>query len=80
MNMITQKIQKNIGKYKVQKYSKKSTSFFDKITKNLISRYIERTFTSQIKSQYLENIRTHYLDNEVLDIDKLLKDLKTIYH
>lgn len=45
---------------------------FDKITKNLISRYIERTFTSQIKSQYLENIRTHYLDNEVLDIDKLL--------
>lgn len=45
---------------------------FDKITKNLIYRYIERTFTSQIKSQYLENIRTHYLDNEVLDIDKLL--------
>lgn len=44
-----------------------SQSFSD-----LLYRYIERNFNSQIQSQYLENIRTHYLKNEELDIQVLL--------
>ncbi len=46
---------------------------FDTVTENLITRYIERTFKSQIQSQYLENVRVEYLKSEELSIN-LLKD------
>lgn len=46
---------------------------FDTITENLFTRYIERTFKSQIQSQYLENLRVDYLKNEDLSIN-LLED------
>ena len=44
---------------------------YNTVTNDLIYRYFERNFTSQIKSQYLTNIRTYYLENETLSIDKL---------
>lgn len=44
---------------------------YSKTTEDLITRYIKRTFESEIKSQYLENIRTHYLKNENLSIELL---------
>ena len=44
---------------------------YDTVTENLLSRYFERTFESQIQSQYLENIRTEYLKNEELSISLL---------
>ncbi|MBQ9795608.1 MAG: hypothetical protein IJW36_01420 [Clostridia bacterium] len=44
---------------------------YDTATENLLNRYFERTFKSQIQSQYLENIRTEYLKNEVLSISLL---------
>ena len=46
---------------------------FDTATENLLNRYFERTFKSQIQSQYLENVRTEYLKSEELSIN-LLKD------
>ncbi len=46
---------------------------YDTVTENLFSRYFERTFKNQLQSQYLENIRTHYLENEELSIE-LLKE------
>ena len=50
---------------KGNKYSTANEELFD--------RYFERTLKSQIQSQYLENIRTHYLKNENLSIE-LLKE------
>lgn len=44
---------------------------FSKDTDDLIYRYFERNFNSQIKSQYLTNIRTNYLDNQVFSIEDL---------
>lgn len=46
---------------------------YDTISENLFNRYFTRTFENNIKSQYLENIRIHYLKNEELDIN-LLKE------
>lgn len=43
----------------------------DTATENLLSRYFERTFESQIQSQYLENIRVDYLKHEELSISLL---------
>ena len=40
-------------------------------TESLFDRYFNRTFESQIQSQYLDNIRTHYLENEELSINIL---------
>ena len=47
---------------------------YDKSSENLFNRYFKRTFDSQIQSQYLENIRTHYLKNETLSIDLLVEE------
>ena len=47
---------------------------YDKSTENLFNRYFKRTFESQIESQYLENIRTYYLENEELSIELLEKE------
>ena len=45
---------------------------FSKNTSDLIYRYFERTFSSQIKSQYLENIQNYYLKNiQVYNIELL---------
>ena len=44
---------------------------FDTATENLLTRYFERTFKSQIQSQYLANVRTEYLKNEELSISLL---------
>lgn len=46
---------------------------YNTVTKDLIERYFERNYHDQLKSQYLENIRTHYLKNENLSIN-LLKE------
>lgn len=40
-------------------------------TNELIERYFKRNYESQLKSQYLENIRVEYLKNETLSIDLL---------
>lgn len=47
---------------------------FDKITENLITRYMERTFDDKIKSQYVENMRVHYLENAQLSINDLTNE------
>lgn len=49
---------------------------YSKNTEDLLSRYIERTFTSQIKEQYLTNIRNYFLENEELDVELLLNEYK----
>ena len=46
---------------------------FNKVEKDLINRYFERTFTSQIQGQYLENVRTEYLENETLSITAIME-------
>ena len=45
---------------------------YSKSFNDLLYRYFKRNFDSQIQSKYLENIRTHYLKNETLDIEVLL--------
>lgn len=40
-------------------------------TTDLLTRYFKRNFDSQIKSQYLTNIRTVFLENEYLSISQL---------
>lgn len=45
---------------------------YSKSFSDLLYRYLERNFNSQIQSKYLENIRTHFLKNEELDIQVLL--------
>ena len=52
---------------------------YSKVTSELISRYFKRTFDSQIKSLYLSNIRTDYLETEELDINKLLVEYRYQY-
>lgn len=48
-------------------------------TDDLIYRYFERTFNSQIKSQYLTNIRTKYLaDADYLNVNALISRLKRL--
>lgn len=47
---------------------------YNKNTNDLIYRYIERTFNSQIQSQYIENIRISYLEQDELSIDLLINE------
>ena len=47
---------------------------YDKTTENLFNRYFKRTYDSQIQSKYIENIRTHYLKNEELNIELLVEE------
>lgn len=47
---------------------------YSKTTNDLIYRYIERTFNSQLQSQYIENIRIDYLKKDNLNIDLLVKE------
>ncbi len=49
----------------------KNNKPYSKTTEDLITRYIKRSFESDIKSQYLENIRTEYLKTENLSIELL---------
>lgn len=44
---------------------------YNTVTSDLIYRYFQRTYESQIKSQYLTNIRTYYLENQELSISAL---------
>lgn len=52
---------------------------FNKDTNDLIYRYFERTFKSQIKSQYLTNLQNHYLKNETLSIENLVTKYNYLY-
>ena len=45
---------------------------YNKVRNDLIYRYFERNYESQIKSQYLENVRINYLENETLSIDLMM--------
>lgn len=47
-------------------------------THDLLIRFIQRNFESQIESQYLENIRVDYLINEDLSINELLEEFKAM--
>lgn len=47
---------------------------YSKSTEDLLNRYFKRTFESQIQSQYLDNIRTYYLEHEELSISLLEKE------
>ncbi len=47
---------------------------YNKSNESLFNRYFERTFESQIQSQYLENIRIKYLESEELSIDLLTQE------
>lgn len=52
-----------------------------KLTKNtndLLFRYFERTFNSQIQSQYIENFRTEYLKSETLSISSLIEKFQSL--
>ena len=51
---------------------------YDKTTENLFTRYFERTYHNSIKSQYLENVRTHYLKNEELKISLIESNFKDL--
>ena len=51
---------------------------YDKVHENLFSRYFDRTYKNSIKSQYLENVRTHYLKNEELKISLLESKFKDL--
>ncbi len=51
---------------------------YNTVTDDLIYRYFERTFDSMIKQQYITNIRTNYLKNEELSIEKLTKKYNSI--
>ncbi len=51
---------------------------YNTITNDLIYRYFERNFVSQIKSQYLANIRTYYLKTETLSIQELTDTYKSL--
>lgn len=46
----------------------------DKTNEGLFSRYFQRTFEDQIKSQYLENVRTYYLAHEELNLELIEKE------
>lgn len=43
-------------------------------TNELIERYFEKSYNSQLQSQYLENVRNEYLNNETLSIEFLKKE------
>jgi len=62
----------NYEKYLLDKDGKHYSKSFN----DLLYRYIERNFDSQIQSQYLENLRTHYLKNETFDVEVLLDAYK----
>ena len=49
---------------------------FSKVDEELFNRYFERTLKSQIQSQYIENIRTHYLKNESLSIELIKEEFQ----
>ncbi len=49
---------------------------YSKDNESLFNRYFERTFKNQIKSQYLENVRTEFLKNEELDITLLVDEFE----
>ncbi len=48
---------------------------YNTVTKDLIYRYFKKTFKDQVKSQYLTNVRTNYLENaqDELSISALLE-------
>ena len=54
---------------------------YSKNTNDLVYRYIERNFDSEIQSQYLENVRTEYLKKEEtsLSINLLLNEFNELY-
>lgn len=52
---------------------------YSKNKNDLIYRYFERTYDSQIQSQYLTNIRDYYLENENLSIQLLLDEFNRLY-
>lgn len=47
---------------------------YSKTNDDLIYRYIMRTYESELKSQYIDNIRTYYLKNEPLDIELIANE------
>ena len=51
---------------------------YNKVKEDLIYRYFERNFESQIKSQYLENVRTNYLENETLSVDLIMDKFESL--
>ncbi len=55
-----------------ERYLRNDGKAYNQETNDLIYRFIERTFESEIKSLYLENIRTHYLETERLNMNKLI--------
>ena len=53
---------------------------YSKVTSELLRRYFERTFNSRIKAQYINNIRTDYLEHETLSISSLVDEFDYIYN
>jgi len=52
---------------------------YNKLTSDLLNRYFERTFDSQIQSLYIENVRTVYLENpNNLNINDLLDEYQRL--
>lgn len=51
---------------------------YDKVHENLFTRYFDRAYKNSIKSQYLENVRTHFLQNEELKISLLETKFKDL--
>jgi len=51
---------------------------YNKVENDLIYRYFERNFEAQIKSQYLENVRIDYLENETLSIDLMMEKFDSL--
>ncbi len=47
---------------------------YSKVTNDLLYRYFERTFKSQIQSQYLENLRVYYLEHETLSVNDIMDE------
>lgn len=51
---------------------------YNKVTNDLLFRYFERTYNSQLKSKYLANVQEYYLVNENLSTDELLIAFKQL--
>lgn len=52
---------------------------YSKSTQDLLERYFKRNLDSEIKSLYLENLRTYYLEHEELKTELLLDEYENMF-
>ena len=55
-----------------EKYLRENGKKLSKTTDDTLFRYIKKIFDNQIQTQYIDNIKTVYMNNETISIDELL--------